>query len=172
MPNTIFARPNSGDGPKEVTGRTVFVCLVAFFAVVAAVNGVMIRAAVSTFGGVETANSYQAGLTFAREIAAAEAQDSLHWQVQASVSATGAGETLIEIVAADENGRPLTGLAATALLAHPTDRRADHAVALTERAAGRYQGRTGQVAGQWMLVTELSRGERRMFRSRNRIVLR
>ena len=69
--------------PKELTGRMVFICLVAFFAVIAAVNAVMIRAAVSTFSGIETANSYQAGLAFAREIAAAEAQDALHWQVQA-----------------------------------------------------------------------------------------
>ena len=49
----------------------VLICLVAFFAVVAGVNAVMIRAAVSTFGGVETDSAYQAGLAFAREIAAA-----------------------------------------------------------------------------------------------------
>ncbi len=70
-----------------MTGRTVLICLVGFFAVVAGVNAVMIRAAVSTFGGVETANAYQAGLAFAREIAAAEAQDALHWQVRAKVAA-------------------------------------------------------------------------------------
>ena len=59
---------SSGDGrpPREVTGRMVLVCLVAFFAVVAGVNAVMIRAAVSTFGGVETESAYQAGLAFAR----------------------------------------------------------------------------------------------------------
>ena len=54
----------------------VLICLVAFFAVVAGVNGIMIRAAVSTFGGVETGNAYQAGLAFAQEIAAVEAQDA------------------------------------------------------------------------------------------------
>ena len=45
----------------------------------------MIRAAISTFGGVETGSSYQAGLAFEREIAAARAQDALHWQVKANV---------------------------------------------------------------------------------------
>jgi hypothetical protein len=34
----------------------------------------MIRAAVSTFGGVETESAYQAGLAFARETAAVTAR--------------------------------------------------------------------------------------------------
>ena len=171
MWNAILRRRRSGDGPRELTGRTVLLCLIAFFAVVAGVNAVMIRAAISTFGGIETANAYQAGLAFAREIAAVEAQDALHWQVRASVVTNG-GDALIDIVANDESGQPLTGLAATALLAHPTDRRFDHEVTLTERTAGRYQGRTGKVAGQWSLITELSRNDLRMFRSRNRVFLR
>src|SRR3954468_20640724 len=55
--------------PKQVTGRIVFSCFASFFAVVAAVNAVMVWAAVRTFGGVETESSYQAGLAFAREAA-------------------------------------------------------------------------------------------------------
>jgi nitrogen fixation protein FixH len=170
MWNAILRRTGTR-GPRELTGRTVLLCLIAFFAVVAGVNAVMIRAAISTFGGVETANAYQAGLAFAREIEAVEAQDALHWQVRASVTADGAG-ALIDIVATDESGKPLTGLAATALLAHPTNRRLDHEVVLSEQGPGRYQGRTGKVAGQWNLVSELSLTDRRMFRSTNRIVLR
>ena len=57
---------------RPLTGRTVLFCLIGFFSVVAGVNAVMIRAAVSTFGGVETSSSYQAGLAFAREAAAAQ----------------------------------------------------------------------------------------------------
>ena len=165
--------PTSGEGcrPKEVTGRTVLICLVAFFAVVAGVNAIMIGAAVSTFGGVETQNSYQAGLAFAREIAAVEAQDALGWQVRATVSA-GAGATFVKVTAADAAGQPLAGLQATALLAHPTDRRADHVVPLTVEAPGRFQGRTAALVGQWALVIELSRDGSRMFRSKNRVFLR
>ena len=55
---------------RQVTGRIVLICFVAFFAVVAGVNAVMIRAAVSTFSGIETENPYQAGLAFEREILA------------------------------------------------------------------------------------------------------
>src|SRR5262245_66643861 len=106
---------NIGPGcpAKEVTGRMVLICLVAFFAIVAGVNGIMIKAAVSTFGGVETANSYQAGLAFAREIAAVESQDALHWDVRGSLTSD-AGGTRLEVTAADASGKALTGLEATA----------------------------------------------------------
>ena len=79
---------------------------------------------------------------------------------------------VIEVVAADADGRPLSGLSATALLAHPTDRRADHGVTLVEVASGRFQGRTGAVVGQLVLITELSRDVRRVFRSNNRVFMR
>jgi nitrogen fixation protein FixH len=157
--------------PRELTGRTVLMCLVGFFAVVAGVNAIMIRAAVSTFGGVETANAYQAGLAFGRDIAAAEAQDALHWQVRAKVAADN-GATLVEVIATDAAGRPLAGLRATALLAHPTNGRGDHIIPLDENAPGTFLGRTTAVTGQWSLVIELSRDGNRMFRSKNRVFLR
>ena len=91
----------------------MLVGLVAFFAAVAGVNAIMIWAAVSTFGGVETESSYQAGLVFARETAAVAAQDALHWQVKAKVSGAAAA-TLVEVVAADAADRPVSGLQAVA----------------------------------------------------------
>jgi nitrogen fixation protein FixH len=167
------ARPNAAapQATRQLTGRMVLICLIAFFAVIAGVNAIMIRAAVSTFGGVETGNAYQAGVAFAREIAAAEAQDALHWNVRAEVSAA-PGATVLEITAADAVGRPLTGLAATARLMHPADKRADHIVALTEGAPGIFKGRTDAVAGQWAVVIELARDGTRMFRSSNRVFIR
>src|ERR1041384_6770580 len=125
--------------PRPLTGRTVLICLIGFFAVVFIANGIMIRAAVSTFGGVETASSYQAGLAFAREAAAAHAQDELHWQVTARVRPT-RGATLVDVVARDSAGRPLTDLTAAAHLAHPNDRRADQEVHLSAAAAGQFRG--------------------------------
>jgi len=168
---TISERSFSrGDGPKEVTGRMVLICFVAFFAVVAAVNAVMIRAAVSTFGGVETESAYQAGRAFERETAAVAAQDALHWQVAGKISADLAA-TRIEVVADDAGGTPLTGLRASARLVHPADRRADRTVALTEDAPGRFHGTDAPLSGQWALVIELSRDGARVFRSRNWVFL-
>lgn len=171
--NSDGARPKKAtpQASHQVTGRMVLVCLIAFFAVIAGVNAIMIRAAVSTFGGVETGNAYQTGLAFAREIAAADAQDSLHWDVRAKVS-DAAGATELEVTAADAGGRPLTGMTATARLMHPADKRADHVVALTDAAPGVFKGNTDAVAGQWVLVIELARDGTRMFRSSNRVFIR
>ena len=147
---TSTDRTQSSRRPREVTGRTVLICLVAFFGLIAAMNAVLIRLAVSTFGGVETENAYQAGLNFSREIAAAEAQDALHWQVKATVSA-GTETTIVELVARDADGRPLAGLDASAQLVHPTDRRGDLAVALDERTSGMFRGRSPRhtATGPW-----------------------
>jgi nitrogen fixation protein FixH len=155
---------------RPVTGRTVLICLIGFFAVVFVANGIMIRAAVSTFGGVETSSSYQAGLAFAREAAAAHAQDALHWRVNATLRAV-PGKTIVEIDARDSAGRPLAGLTATGHLAHPNDRRADREVILSERTTGQFHGIAGPTAGQWDVIIELSRDGERLFRSRNRVVL-
>lgn len=161
----------NGKRPMELTGRMVLACLLAFFAVVAGVNMIMIRAAVSTFGGLETENAYQAGLAFAREIAAVEAQDTLHWKVRGNLTTDGAS-TVVEVVATDASGAPLANLRATGRLLHPADKRADHSVMLTEAAPGRFVGRTEPVAGQWALLIELSRDGAPLFRSKSRVFVR
>jgi nitrogen fixation protein FixH len=165
----------SGNGaarrPRELTGRTVLICLVAFFAVVAGVNGIMVRAAVSTFGGVETQSSYRAGLLFASELAASHAQDARNWKVRASIVHERAARR-VEITARDAEGRPLTGLTAVIRLAHPADRRADRLVETAELSPGRFSGAVDAVQGQWDLAIELMRGEERVFRSKSRVFLK
>jgi len=156
---------------REVTGRVVFACLLAFFVVVTAVNIVMIRIAVSTFGGVETENAYQAGLAFTHEIAAADTQETLHWNVRGNLKQEPAG-TVIQVTASDANGAPLADVQATGRLLHPADRRADHMVPLSPVQPGVFAGRTQAVAGQWVLLIELSRGGATLFRSRNRVFVR
>jgi nitrogen fixation protein FixH len=156
--------------PRPLTGRAVLLCLLGFFGVVALANAIMIRAAVSTFGGVETSSSYQAGLAFEREVASAQAQDALHWLVKAKVRpATDA--LVVEIDARDAAGRPLAGLDASMVLHHPTDRRADQTVALAEDTTGHFRGATALISGQRDVLIELSRGGERMFRSQSRVFL-
>jgi nitrogen fixation protein FixH len=156
--------------PRLVTSRTVLMCLVGFFGVVFIANGIMVRAAVSTFGGLETSSSYQAGLAFGRETAAAHAQDELHWHVTANVQSI-PGKTLVVIDARDAVGQPLSGLQATARFSHPNDRRADQNISLAEEAPGHFHGAAKQLIGQWDVIIELARDRERLFRSRNRVVL-
>jgi len=170
MTAKVAARNDSGR-PRELTGRTVLICLVGFFGIVAAVNAVMMVAAISTLSGLDSDSPYQAGLAFDEEIAAARAQQALHWQVDANVERDG-GETLVEITARDADGTPLPGLTATASLAHPADRRLDRDLAITQDGPGHFRAVSGTAVGQWDLVIELSRDGTRRFRSKNRIVLR
>ena len=166
-------RQNPGDGRRrEVTGRMVLLSLVAFFAVVGGVNAVMVVAAVSTFSGVEAKNAYQAGLAFASEGAAAQAQDARHWRVDAALRRGPDGGAAVELSARDDAGRPLAGLEAEVSLLHPTDRRLDRVVTMQDVGRGRFQGRAAPQPGQWDLVIELSRDGKRVFRSKERVSLR
>jgi nitrogen fixation protein FixH len=170
-----FPDQSSGDdmrGMRQLTGRTVMFCLVSFFAIVAAVNAVMVSAAVTSFGGVETASSYRAGLIFAREEAAAEAQQARHWQVNAELRHEAGKPTQIDLSARDAANLPLTGLEISVSLTHPTDRRLDRSVAMQANGIGRFRGTVPLASGQWDLVIELARGGERLFRSKGRVILR
>jgi nitrogen fixation protein FixH len=157
--------------PREITGRTVLIAVVTFFAVVTAVNFVMVRFALSTFGGVEVESAYKAGLAFSRETAAARAQDARKWQVDAKIMPRGEG-ALIEIAARDAAGRPLAGYEVAARLAHPTDRQHDRVVAISEPLPGTYRGAADAPAGQWYLVIDIAKDQERLFRSKSRVLLR
>src|SRR5512146_2690337 len=97
---------------RELTGKHVLLCLLGFFGVVFAVNGVLVRAATSTFGGVETSSSYKAGLLFEQEVAKAERQDARRWQVDGKLTRDRAGEAVLDISARDDKGAAVTGLSA------------------------------------------------------------
>jgi nitrogen fixation protein FixH len=174
MTSSTFTRndfASHGEGRKEVTGRMVLICLLTFFAIVVAVNVGMMVAAISTFTGLDSESPYREGLAFEQEKSAAIAQRELGWQVQESVKAE-AGATRLEISARDADGRWLGGLKAAATLVHPSDRRLDRDLAMTEDAPGHYSGLTGAAVGQWNLVIELSRAGARVFRSKNSVFLR
>jgi len=157
---------------RELTGRHVLVGLLVFFGVVFAVNGVLVRAAISTFGGVETASSYKAGLQFEHEVAVAERQDALHWQVSGKLARNGAGEAVLDITARDARGAALAGLTADARLAHPADERLDRVIAVRAVAAGVFHGQAAAQPGQWDLIVDFYRGGERVFRSQSRVTLR
>jgi len=155
--------------PRVITGRTVIICLIAFFGVIFAMNFVMIRVAISSFSGVETESSYKAGLSFKNDVAAAHAQDALHWSVEASIQR---GEPKgILITALDGKGQFLSGLTAQVRLAHPTDKRNDLAMDFVETSTGRFRSLTPLPEGCWDLVIGLKRGNDVVFRSKSRVSL-
>lgn len=157
---------------RELTGRVVLIILLAFFAVVVGVNVVLMRAAATTFGGLETESSYKAGLAFKQEASLAHAQDERAWKVDANLVRLRDAGAQFEISTRDAKGQPIPHLDLVLTLAHPTDKRLDRVIATGEIATGRFRGVADVPAGQWELVIELSQNGERMFRSRNRVVLR
>jgi len=157
---------------RELTGKHVLLCFIGFFGVVFAVNGVLVRAATSTFGGVETTSSYKAGLMFEQEVARVEQQDALHWRVDGKIVREIAGLVVLDVAAHDARGLALDGLTARAWLAHPADERLDRQLAMIPVAGGQFRGEGRAAPGQWELVIDLYRGDTRVFRSRSRVTLR
>jgi nitrogen fixation protein FixH len=158
--------------PRVLSGRAVLLWLIGFFVVVFAVNAVLVQAAISTFGGVETSSSYKAGLQFEQEASLAQRQDALRWWVSGKLARDGAGEAQLDVSARDARGVPLVGLTADARLAHPADDRLDRVIAVRPVAAGIFHGAAQAQPGQWELIIDLYRGDQRVFRSRSRVTLR
>jgi len=158
---------------SPLTGRLVLVWVLAFFGVVITVNVTMAVLAVRTLPGTEVDSSYQAGIGYNAEIAAAHRQDARHWRVAGHVERDPDGRTVVRVEARDDAGAPATGLAFVARLERPIDKGADRLVGLAERESGTYGGEAADVApGQWDLVLEAERAGDRVFLSRSRVVLK
>ena len=160
------------DTPKPLTGRKVFILLVAFFGVVIGVNLVMMKFAIQTLPGTEVDSAYSASLAYEKEIVAAREQNTRNWQIDARVQRSPDGAATLQVEARDGSGRAMSGLRFQGRFERPTDRRADQAVALAETGIGVYRGAAPQLApGQWDLVLQVDAAGQRMFLSRNRVLL-
>jgi nitrogen fixation protein FixH len=171
-------QPGGRDGRKSsgssggLSGLTVLLSLVGFFTVVIGVNVAMMTLAISTMPGTEVESPYLAGIKYNAEISAARAQEARGWRMTSHVERADDGRAVVTIEARDRDGAPLPGLALSARLARPTDKRADRIFTLGERSAGRYFGEASDVAaGIWDLEVEADRDGERRFRSKNRITL-
>jgi nitrogen fixation protein FixH len=157
---------------KPLTGAKVFLMLVAFFGVVIGVNVTMMKLAIATLPGTDVDSPYAAGLTYDREISAAQDQAARKWKVSAHIERRADGNAVLQVEARDAAGQPLTGLKFGGRLERPTDKRADLAVELAEAGIGIYRGNAASVApGQWDLVIEGDAKGERVFLSRNRVIL-
>src|SRR6478672_1782566 len=158
--------------PKPLTGRKVLFMLVAFFGVVIAVNMVMMKLAILTLPGTDVDSAYSASLAYENEIAAAHDQNARNWKVDAHIQRSPDGGATLQVEARDNSGMPMSGLKFQGRFERPTDRRADLPVALAETGIGIYRGSAALIApGQWDLVLEGAAAGRRMFLSKNRVLL-
>jgi nitrogen fixation protein FixH len=162
----------SSRAPKPLTGRFVLVSVVAFFAVVIGVNLIMMDLAVSTLPGTDVDSAYRASLTYQHEIDAAHDQDVRNWKVDARIERRTDGIAALRVVAHDHDGRPLAGMEFSGRLERPVDKREDKSVVLGEAERGVYRGNVAEVApGVWDLVLEGELAGKRVFLSKNRVIL-
>lgn len=136
---------------SQFTGRHMAGVLIAFFAVVIAVNVVMARFASSTFGGAVVDNSYVASQHFNRWLDEAARERTLGWRAEAKRLADARVEVTLS-----SGGAPVNGLAATAR--HPLGRLADRDLTFGALGGNRFVSRKPLPAGRWTLRLTASAG--------------
>lgn len=113
---------------------------VAGFGVVVAVNGTLAYFATTTFTGLWTQNAFDKGVAYNQNLALAEAQKRLGWNVETNVTPV-AGErprATVTISYADRDGRPVEGLEVMGGFARPTIAGYDFDAPLAAVGSGAY----------------------------------
>lgn len=138
-------------GARPVTGWHVLAILLSAFLVIVTANGAMLTAALTSFGGLVTKNSYVAGRSFEANQAAARAEPMAGWDIEAA-----AGEPTLTLSILDIDGAPVSGAQLRGSLGRPTHARADTVVIFDEVAPGLYSADAPAEPGAWrlMLVSE------------------
>jgi nitrogen fixation protein FixH len=170
MTVTPIASPSAP--PRGLTGRHVLFIAIGFFGTIASADAFLIYSAVRSWTGAETTSAYKAGQLYNRQLAEARAQTALGWRVDARIDRQGDGGARIVLEARDRLGEPLEGIAWTATLQRPTDKREDRTLTLAEGPGRVHAGvLPGIAAGQWDLVVATRPGTARSYQSKTRLVL-
>lgn len=133
---------------KGFTGKHMLMIMVGGFGIVIAVNLVMAREAISTFGGVVVENSYVASQHFNRWLDEAEKEKALGWDIAVERDATGRVRiTPLNI----PEGAVVRGDAR-----HPLGRMPDRLLQFEADRSGHYVSTTPLPAGRWTIRVEVS----------------
>lgn len=113
---------------REFTGRHLAYIMIAFFAVIIAVNATMATIAGTSWTGFVVRNSYVASQEFNDKVAAAREQAALGWEGVLDISDGRISATLV-----DAAGRPVDLESARLVLRNPATDRDDRSIALAAR---------------------------------------
>lgn len=142
----------SSKSVKPFTGRHMAALMIAFFGVVIAVNVMMARYAVSTFGGVVVENSYVASQHFNRWLDEAGAEDRLGWSARIRHAGDGTVEVALHGVPA---GASVSGEAW-----HPLGRAPDHILHFRPDGTG-FRSVESFPAGRWRIRIDVTAAGKR-----------
>ncbi len=144
---------------RELTGRHVLAITVSAFAVIIGVNLVMAYKAISTFPGLEVANSYVASQDFDADRAA---QQALAWVLAPGYDAT-KGE--LRLAFTDADGLPVLLQNLDVLVGRTTEAEDDSRPRFA-RDAGIYVASARLAPGKWMMQVDAVAQNGTKFRQR------
>ena len=133
------------------TGRHMAAILIAFFAIVAGVNFLMARLALSTFGGVVVENSYVASQKFNGWLDAAERSRELGWDVRLAREPD--GKVLVDTAHVPQ------GAAVIGEARHPLGRMPDAPLAFVPAGDGRFVSTAAVPEGRWVVRLRVAAGK-------------
>ncbi len=148
----------AADGGRPLTGRKVLAIVVGAFSVIIAVNVIMAVKAVSTFPGLEVANSYVASQTFDADRAA---QQALGWTVSHDYGRDG----VLSLVMRDAQGLPAQVKSLSVVVGRTTHARDDRPVDLVY-TGGIYSAKLDLAPGNWLLHLDAVAADGTPFRQR------
>jgi nitrogen fixation protein FixH len=157
----------------KLTGWHVLAGMVLFFAVIIAVNSVMMTLALKSFPGEDQKKSYMQGLKYNDVLTARAEQNALGWQaIMLDGTRLAKETTTVRIRIADVSGNPVTGLQLDGEIRHPATDREDRLTTLTENTAGIYEGSfDGLSKGRWLLSVRTQTGSVQQFSARTELWL-
>lgn len=137
-------------GPRRIrrfTGYHMTTILVVFFAIVIAVNVIMARYAIGTFGGTVVENSYVASQKFNGWLKEARREKALGW----TLSDPKRDQDHLVLHVDEASSVPLTGAAVTMRAEHPLGQAPERDLRFMEIAPGQYRSLEILPAGRWKL---------------------
>jgi nitrogen fixation protein FixH len=140
--------------PRRFTGRHMAAILVAFFGVVIAVNVMMARLAVRSFGGEVVENSYVASQHFNRWLDEAAVEQALGWRVQVA-------RRTDDRLSVRLDGVPAKSVVLIGEARRPLGVRPDRTLRFVRVADGSFVSTSPLPTGRWRLRLEVRAGDRR-----------
>ncbi len=129
---------------------------VAGFAVVIAVNGVMLHFALSSWTGVQTEQHFLKGLKYNQDLAGARAQAERGWKVTTDFTATEAQKGILALTLHDKHGNLLKDAEVKVAFIRPTSEGHDVRLDLPYLGEGRFAAPVAlPLPGQWDLRVEI-----------------
>ncbi len=144
---------------RGLRGGHVLLIFIGFFVTIFLVNGIMVYEALSTFGGIETADAYRKGLAYNARIAEGAAQAQRGWRDSLAYVP---GTQRVRVEVTDPAGAGVTGLVLAGEIGRPATDRFDRKLDFAQVGPGAYEAdAAGLEPGWWTVDIEGRKGAAR-----------